>query len=303
MYDIIGDIHGNAIKLHRLLQKLGYTQNNYFYAHPNRKMIFVGDLIDRGSAIRETLAIVKAMVDNGSAYVVMGNHEYNAICFATKDKDGNHLRPHTPQNKNQHSETLKEFENRTEEWENYLEWFYELPLFLELENLRIVHACWDQKHIEFLRNKLVDNKLTKDLIFETVEKDTPFFWAIEETLKGKEIDMPNGLIFYDKSNHPRKEMRIKWWEEPEQMTYKSWSVLPIESLTDTPIVEVDFSKYSAYAPAEKPVFFGHYWMTGQPRIQKENVCCLDYSAGKGGDLVAYRFDGETVLSDEKLVWV
>jgi hypothetical protein len=99
MYDIIGDIHGNAIKLHRLLQKLAFTQNNDFYTHPNRKMIFVGDLIDLGSAIRETLAIVKAMVDNGSAYVGMGNHEYNAICFVTKDKDVKCLRLQYQQNK------------------------------------------------------------------------------------------------------------------------------------------------------------------------------------------------------------
>jgi hypothetical protein len=303
MYDIIGDIHGHATKLHRLLQKLGYTITNGAYSHPNRKVIFVGDLIDRGREIRETLAIAKAMIDNGSAYAVMGNHEYNAICYHTRDKNGNPLRPHTAQNINQHQGTLEEFKEYQDEWENYLQWFYELPLFLELENLRVVHACWDQKHIDFLSEKLVDNKLTKDVIFETVEKDTPFFWAIEETLKGKEIDMPNGMIFYDKGNHPRKEMRVCWWEKPELMTYKSWSVTPMETLPETPIVHVDFSKYPAYSPEAKPVFFGHYWMTEQPQIQKGNVCCLDYSAGKGGDLVAYRFNGEAQLSDEQFVWV
>jgi hypothetical protein len=30
---------------------------------------------------------------------------------------------------------------------------------------------------------------------------------------------------------------------------------------------------------------------------------VDYSAGKGGPLVAYRFDGEQTLSQEKFVWV
>lgn len=44
-------------------------------------MIFLGDFIDRGPKIRETLQIVRAMVDAGTALAVMGNHEYNAICF------------------------------------------------------------------------------------------------------------------------------------------------------------------------------------------------------------------------------
>ena len=42
-----------------------------------------------------------------------------------------------------------------------------------------------------------------------------------------------------------------------------------------------------YQPANKPVFFGHYWMTGKPDLQQGNVCCVDYSAGKGGNLVCY----------------
>ena len=50
-----------------------------------------------------------------------------------------------------------------------------------------------------------------------------------------------------------------------------------------------------YKAGEKPVFFGHYWLTGEPAIQTPNVCCLDYSIAKGGKLVAYRFNGEDVL--------
>jgi hypothetical protein len=114
--------------------------------------------------------------------------------------------------------------------------------------------------------------------------------------------MPNGGFFMDKDQHQRRELRIRWWEDPALMTYKSWSVTPLETLPDEPITQVDFSNYPAYSPEAKPVFFGHYWMTDQPQVQKGNVCCLDYSAGKGGDLVAYRFNGEVTLDNTQFVW-
>ena len=61
-YDIIGDIHGHADELEELLQKLGYQLRDGVYSHPeNRKVIFLGDYIDRGPKIRETLHIVKNM--------------------------------------------------------------------------------------------------------------------------------------------------------------------------------------------------------------------------------------------------
>jgi predicted MPP superfamily phosphohydrolase len=81
MIDLIGDIHGHADKLVQLLEKLGYSKQNNYYAHPERKVLFVGDYIDRGPQIRETLEIVKQMVENQSAIALMGNHEYNALCF------------------------------------------------------------------------------------------------------------------------------------------------------------------------------------------------------------------------------
>ena len=48
MIDFIGDIHGHADKLEELLLKLGYTKSAGAYSHPQRKVLFVGDYIDRG---------------------------------------------------------------------------------------------------------------------------------------------------------------------------------------------------------------------------------------------------------------
>jgi hypothetical protein len=51
------------------------------------------------------------------------------------------------------------------------------------------------------------------------------------------------------------------------------------------------------------VFFGHYWLQGTPQLLQPHAVCLDYSVAKGGQLVGYRWDGEAVLSADKLVWV
>ena len=166
MIDFIGDIHGHADKLEELRLKLGYSKPNSFYVHsnPDRKVLFVGDYIDRGPKIRETLEIVKSMVDNGTAIALMGNHEYNALCFHYPT-EGGHLRKHLIKNIVQHYETLKQFQNRQDEYEEYLEWFKTLPLFYETEMFRAVHACWDEKIIDFLKTKLINNCLTEDLIY------------------------------------------------------------------------------------------------------------------------------------------
>jgi hypothetical protein len=62
MYDIIGDIHGHADELIALLNKLGYTKGKRTFQCPGRKVIFVGDYIDRGPKIPETLKLVRNML-------------------------------------------------------------------------------------------------------------------------------------------------------------------------------------------------------------------------------------------------
>ncbi|WP_245574772.1 metallophosphoesterase [Gaetbulibacter saemankumensis] len=117
MIDLIGDIHGQADKLEELLLKLDYKKRDGVYSHTNRKVLFVGDYIDRGPKIRETLQIVKSMVDCGNAIALMGNHEYNALCFHFQETESGHLRKHLIKNIIQHYETQKQFQNRQEEYE------------------------------------------------------------------------------------------------------------------------------------------------------------------------------------------
>lgn len=303
MIDFIGDIHGHADKLEALLIKLGYTIKNGTYFHPERKVLFVGDYIDRGPKIRETLDIVRRMVESENAIALMGNHEYNALCFHFQETEGGHLRKHLIKNIIQHYETLKQFQNRQKEYEDYLEWFKTLPLFYETDKFRAVHACWDNNHIDYLRQQLSNDKLTDELIYQSVKKGTQLNLAIEDTLKGKEITMPKDLDFTDKDGTKRTEIRIKWWEDPAQSTYKSISVEPLENLPESPVEISLFNDSNYYSKNNKAVFFGHYWLKGAPTLYRNNICCLDYSVAKQGHLVAYRLDEEKDLCTNKMVYV
>lgn len=87
-FDIIGDIHGCCDELETLLQQLGYQISSSppvppaplwdtpTYYHPQgRKVIFLGDLVDRGPRILDTVKLVRNMVLAGTAICVPGNHE------------------------------------------------------------------------------------------------------------------------------------------------------------------------------------------------------------------------------------
>lgn len=72
-FDVIGDVHGCADELRALLAQLGYRDDG---AHPDgRRVIFLGDLVDRGPKVVEVLRIAMTMVEQGRALCVMGNHE------------------------------------------------------------------------------------------------------------------------------------------------------------------------------------------------------------------------------------
>src|SRR6476659_818754 len=76
-FDIIGDVHGCCDELEELLTLLGYVRGaSSAWSHPEgRKAIFVGDLVDRGPRIVDTLKTVMAMSQAGTALCVPGNHD------------------------------------------------------------------------------------------------------------------------------------------------------------------------------------------------------------------------------------
>ncbi len=79
-FDIIGDIHGCFDETKALLKKLGYkvskVKGRYSVKHPEgRKVIFAGDLVDRGPKTPDVIRLVKHAVEDEQAFCVVGNHD------------------------------------------------------------------------------------------------------------------------------------------------------------------------------------------------------------------------------------
>jgi protein phosphatase len=75
-FDIIGDVHGCYDELVTLIQQLGYKNKDGLYQHPaGRKLVFVGDLVDRGPNTPGVLRLVMNHVNSGLAFCVPGNHD------------------------------------------------------------------------------------------------------------------------------------------------------------------------------------------------------------------------------------
>lgn len=300
-YDLIGDIHGQHDKLTALLGKLGYMPHGNGFQHPEgRKVIFLGDYIDRGPKVREVLITVRAMVEDGAALAIMGNHEYNTVCYHTPDGKDNWLREHREENNRQVTATLQAFDGREVEWGDWLEWMKRLPMFLDLGALRCVHACWDAPRIK----RLTGRSLTEHAFLRaSVTKLTPEHRAIENVLKGPEIPASDGKLFRDKEGTYRNTIRARWWDIRMGLTISDL-VMPPGSMNDS--MKIDpwmLNRLPSYGPEEPPVFFGHYWLPADATKAPlaPNIACLDFSGGLEGPLVAYRWDGEHTLSAEKFV--
>jgi len=303
MFDLIGDIHGHADELVQLLNVLGYQQVHGIYRHPERKVIFLGDLIDRGRQIREVLEIARGMVEGHAALAILGNHEWNAMAFHTIDPEhpGEFLRRHTTHNRHQISKTLEQLSEG--DLRSYLDWFHTLPIWLDLEGLRVVHACWDASSIELLDQAIqAAGGITTRFLQSACRRKSELFSAVESVLKGKEAPLPEGVVFHDKDGSERNRVRTRWYLSPNGHTYQSYAFETAGIDCPHPLHPPVISDAIPYPETAKPVFIGHYWQGDQhPSILADNVACLDFSVAKGGFLCAYRWNGEQKLCNSHFV--
>ena len=141
-FDIIGDVHGCYEELIELLQKLGYiieeiaddgTNYGLKVSHPeNRTVIFLGDLIDRGSASLAVLKLVMSMVRSGTALCVPGNHDM---------KLHKKLTGKAVQEKHGLAETLRQLEGEPDAFKNDVkEFLYGLVSHYVLDSGKLVVA-------------------------------------------------------------------------------------------------------------------------------------------------------------------
>ena len=234
----------------------------------------------------------------------MGNHEFNAIAYATQrgDRSGKYLRPRTDKNTAQHAAFLGAVGIDTAAHKDAVAFFKTLPLWAEIKGVRGVHACWSSRAIRDLAGSINENRtLTDRGLWVTSQKGSKEYEAAETLLKGPEIELPDGVSFLDKDRHVRRSARTRWWDCKAD-TYASAAWMGADEPTGLPN---DPLPPSSLFPEDggAPIFFGHYWLSGKPRLTSPRRACLDFSVAKGGALSAYRWDGETVLDAAKLSWV
>lgn len=306
-YDIIGDVHGCEGALVQLLEQMGYKLQQGVWRHPRRMALFLGDIIDRGPRIRETLHLVRNMVEAKQAICLMGNHEYYLLCWATSraDDPAAYIQPHTPQTERRAAATFKQFVNYPEELKAFQEWFYHLPLFIENERFRLVHACWDQAIIDHCKAKYSGPFVTYHMLQKVVDKKSFERRLFDRLLLGLKLRLPDGQVLISSDGHIRKVFRAKFWaHEPKTCGDVVFQPDPLPtSVIDVPLTKQQRKKCSLYKRDDPLLFVGHYWRSGNPEPIQNNLACLDYSAVKGGCLAAYRLDDEIVLNRNKFVWV
>ena len=274
--DIVGDVHGHYAELRLLLKKLGYTfyENSLF--HPENRMLgFVGDFINRGSQSVEVLKLVKCLHKERKAVAVLGNHEFRLI---------------------QNSVAGKKVPS---EYEPFVPWLRTLPLFLELETMRIVHAVWHFSSINLLKGKEVSDD---SFILETMEKKSPYKKAITRILSGIKIKIPLGLKLIDRFGIERSKGRIKWWMDLRGKSYADCFLSPMKpDVHNLGPADDELSEIEPYGKTEKPVFTGHYCLPPNVPKLSGHVACLDGCVTCDKILWGYRHQGIQKMDASQLV--
>ena len=304
MYDIIGDVHGYATLLKKLLQEMGYQKMNGSYSHPTRKAIFVGDFINRGPEIRKTIRMVRAMVENGDAYAVLGNHELNAIIYHLKDKEGKSIISKSSKYFLSLFKTINEYSSGSQEWRDQLNWMRTLPLYLDLGEIRVVHACWSDEAIKVADTLYEEGRIKKKVFRKVYKKpgsdEAKSVWRLT---KGVNLKLPSDLRVMNNKGVSPRSFRLRWWDSLDGMTFKEVS---FESKFSMPsyTVPVEIIPTTYPYPNNAPiVFFGHYCRGAGPYIIKPNVCCVDSCVAGTKSLLAYRWSGEKELNVNHLIKV
>lgn len=304
MYDIIGDIHGYAFLLKKLLTTMGYTNRKGIFRHPERKAVFVGDFTNRGPEIIETLSIIRMMVDAGTGYAILGNHEINNILYHLRNQLKEPLLSDKGIRFASVRQTIQQFKNVPADWKDYRRWLRTLPLYLEMDGIRIVHAYWSDSNIQILKDSLKPGKISKTIFRNLVEEPgSQLSQAILQTTRGIHLLMPPDMKILDHRQRNHRFFRIRWWESPDGKTFNNWAFESKFHLPGYTIPPELYPRFEVYPENGPPVFFGHYCRGKGPYVIKENICCVDSCVSSRRILAAYRWNGEALLSSENMVFV
>jgi len=135
--DIVGDVHGEIEALRDLLRHLGYAEDG---SHPEqRRLIFLGDLTDRGPDSPAVVSIVQRFVEAERAQCVLGNHDLNILLGDRKHDNHWFFGEEWSLDDSNQPTPAKLADGSIRKI--VVDFLQTLPLALERDDLRIVHAC------------------------------------------------------------------------------------------------------------------------------------------------------------------
>src|SRR5690625_1140834 len=145
--DIVGDIHGEIDALRKLLKVLGYDETGN--TRHDRKLVFIGDFCDRGPDSPGVIKLVEKLVASGTAYAILGNHELNLMADDAKDGSGWFFDARYDSDLPYYAPFVRA---TSQEKNNIVEFLNQLPIALERDDIRIVHASWIPEKIDQIRS-------------------------------------------------------------------------------------------------------------------------------------------------------
>jgi hypothetical protein len=144
---VVGDVHGEFQALLNLMTALGYSDDGTH--QDGRRLVFVGGLTDRGPDSPGVVRFVDRMLEAGLAQCVLGNHDLNILSGLRKYDNGWFFGEKFIFEGHEIVQQLADDVVRAQT----LELFRKLPVALERDDLRIVHAYWDQPSVDSIRGE------------------------------------------------------------------------------------------------------------------------------------------------------
>lgn len=311
--DIVGDVHGEIGALCQLLFRLGYDGNG---DHPDgRRLVFLGDLVDRGPNSPAVVQVVRRFISRGVAQMVLGNHELNLmrldrkhgnkwfwgqteqLCNKDPDATVPIARPGAPSFQVLEEESAQE---------GYIEFFRSLPLVLRRPGLAVVHAMYHEESVRLVEAAGdVDAATLHDEYIEHTQKkveelrangtelshdDIEMIWQNENPVKvlttGMEEPAPEPFFAGGKM---RTLTRSPWWRAYDGkaglvVIGHFWrrrhggvdiGILPTGPTIFPEEVDTEGAEFATLGPPLEEPPPECSWGAGE----HNSVACVDYSAG------------------------
>lgn len=300
--DIIGDIHGEYEALVALLQILGYSENGH---HPqNRKLVFAGDLVDRGPDSPAVMEKVIELVEAGAAQCILGNHELNILRGVSKGGNG-WILDDNPSPESSAGYRVASIHQR----QKFLQFLDQQPFVLQGPHLRIVHACWNTAAIKSLQSLQQSGSSIRTL-YQQIEQNIVNELEAHPEVESKKLEMTH---YASQILDPGWQAQLIPSYAEQGMALQMKNPFRVLTTSEEKITRTPFWAGGKWRMTERsrwwddyedpvPVVIGHFWrlfnqdarrITGMfgPDVfegisshdwmgKQLNVYCVDYSVGQ-----------------------